>query len=585
MKFYKIPFVWLIIPFITGIITTELIPTNFYFSFCLFIISFITLSFIFLTYKVNNNLFIKFGLMFCCFFFVGNILTSVDYTETSSKLTQNIDLNKNNYIGTIKELSVTHSGYLKCIINCKTTNKINAKSYKKLIFIQSDSKNSELTENSIILFDGKFNKIRNIGYPGEFNTQQYWATKGIYEIGFISPINVVLLKKSSSTIFSPTNIRNKLIEILKSVLSGQELALANALILGERSLLTNETTQHFSKTGAMHILAVSGLHIGILLQILLKLFQPFNKIITKNKAIIISLFILWIYALITGFSPSVVRSVIMFSLISLGSMKGKANSEMNTLAFSAFIILCWNPLFIYDVGFQLSYTAMLGIYLFYPYLKNFIISHNRIIQLIIEGTMIGIAAQITTIPLTLYYFHQFPNYFIITNIALMAFSFIILLLGIFIFTFYWIPIIKLTLGIILQKTMTLMLTIVSYISNLPFATANGFSLSKLTTTTLYVCIILFFIAITYKKIRLLYFVLINGTILSIMIFQKRFETHSLSFIYEHKSFKIIKSGSINYFLFPSYSWKSNKTKKIIKDFNNLHPGKSVLLPIEKLARK
>ena len=333
----------------------------------------------------------------------------------------------------------------------------------------------------------------------------------------------------------------------------------------------------------MHILAVSGLHIGILLQILLKLFQPFRKLISRNKAILLSLVILWIYAFITGFSASVIRSVVMFSLISIGSMRGKENSDLNILAFSALTILCWNPLFIYDIGFQLSYTAMLGIYLFYPYLKTIISSKYKIIQLIIEGTMVGIAAQITTIPFTLYYFHQFPNYFILTNIALMAFSFVILLLGLFIFTFFWIPFLKFIVGIILQKTMTLMLMIVTFISNLPFATANGFSLNKLMVLLLFVTIIILYKAISRQKIKLLYIALFSGSVISIMIFQKRLINNTRSFTYKSPTFTIIKTGTTNYFLFPSYSWKSNKTKRIIKDFNNLHPGKGVLVPYEKIS--
>ncbi len=584
MKFYKIPFIWLIIPFIIGIISIEFIQTTFLFSFCLLIIFLSLVSLTFINTKIKTNIYIKISFVFCCFLFAGSTLISIDSKKNNLLNSSKKNQNDNNYIGTIIEYSLTKSGYLKCIINCRNTINPNSKPGKKLVFIQDHLKNVELKENSTILFYGKFNKIKNIGYPGEFDSEKFWITKGIYEIGFVTPENVKLLKKGTTTITSPTYVRNILTKLLKSVLSGQELALANALILGERSLLTNETTQQFSNTGAMHILAVSGLHIGILLQILLKIFQPFHKLISRNKAIILSLIILWIYAYITGFSASVIRSVVMFSLISIGSMRGKENSELNILAFSALTILCWNPLFIYDVGFQLSYTAMLGIYLFYPYLKTIILSKYKVIQLIIEGTMVGIAAQTTTIPLTLYYFHQFPNYFILTNIALMAFSFIILILGIFIFSFYWIPFLKFIFGIILQKTMTLMLTIVTFISNLPFATANGFSLNKIMVILLYCIIIIFYFAIFHQKIKLLYLSLFSGTVISIIIFQNRFINNTLSFTYKNPSFTIIKTGTTNYFLFPSYSWKSNKTKRIIKDFNNLHPGKLVLLPIEKIRQ-
>ena len=276
----------------------------------------------------------------------------------------------------------------------------------------------------------------------------------------------------------------------------------------------------------------------------------------------------------------------MFSLLLIGSIKGKENSELNILAFSAFILLSWKPIYIYDVGFQLSYTAMLGIYLFYPFLKNVIISRYKILQLIIEGSMVGIAAQITTIPLTLYYFHQFPNYFILTNIALMAFSFIILLLGILLFSFFWILPLKIILGMLLQKTMTCMLSIVSFFSQLPFAVAKGFTLNKWEILFLYVSIGLFFSALINKKMKILYLALICNLCISVYIFQKRLVNNNSKIIYTHTNyptFQIQKVNQLNYYIFPSYTWKSNKTKRIIKDFSTLYPGKSILVPMEKLT--
>ena len=589
MKFYKIPFVWLVIPFMFGLITTEFISVTFNYAITLFIVSTSILIFLFFEKKICFNFYCKIALIILCLFFGGYSIMSLE-TANNKEVVSNNKWGESLYIGTIKELSITHSGYLKCIIDCKKSNPNSTqfKKSKKLIFIKLDSTKKRLSENNKILFYGKFEKIKNIGYPGEFDGKNYWRNKGIYDIAFVNPENVKVLTKKKSSYLTPTSIRNSLTQVLETVLSGQELALANALILGERSLLTNETTQQFGSTGAMHILAVSGLHIGILLQILLKLFQPFQKYISKNKATIFSLIIVWIYALITGFSASVVRSVIMFSFILIGNIKGKENSELNILALSAFLILAWNPYFIYDVGFQLSYAAMVGIYLFYPYLKKVIISSNKTLQLIIEGTMVGIAAQITTVPLTLYYFHQFPNYFIITNIALMAFSFLILLFGILLFTFYWIPIMKILLGILLHKIMSLMLTIVSFISHLPYSTANGFYISKWMVVLFYVSISVFFIALFYRKIKLLYFSLALTTLLLVVTFQNRISQNiqNLTFIYSKRpTFTIIKSGTTNYFLFHKYAWKSNKTKKIIRDFSNLHPGKPVLVPLEKLSHK
>ena len=586
MKFYKIPFIWLIIPFIFGITTTNIVsisPTN---SLIIAGLSFSLLLLAFNAKKIILKTAIQHTLLFASFFMLGNNIMTLD--ENKTQFSKGNHTKNENHYGIIVESSITKSGYIKYIVQCKNNTKYQPtrRENKKLVFVKIKQTKTPFTDNSTILFHCNFEKIKNLGYPGEFDSEYYWKNKGVYEIGFINnESNIKLVKHSHQKILSPVSFRNNLTEILKSVLTGQELALANALILGERNLLTNETTQGFSDTGAMHILAVSGLHIGILLQILLRIFQLFQKFISKNLATILSLIIVWFYALITGFSPSVVRSVIMFSLLLIGSIKGKENSELNILAFSAFILLSWKPNYIYDVGFQLSYTAMLGIYLFYPFLKNVIISRYKILQLIIEGSMVGIAAQITTIPLTLYYFHQFPNYFILTNIALMAFSFIILLLGILLFSFFWILPLKFILGMLLQKTMTCMLSIVSFFSQLPFAVAKGFTLNKWEVLFLYISIGLFFSALINKKIKILYLALFSSLIISSTIFYKRLENNMYYLKYVHReypNFQIIKSNTSNYFIFPKYTWNSNKTQRIRKDFTTLYPGRNILIPLEKI---
>ena len=208
--------------------------------------------------------------------------------------------------------------------------------------------------------------------------------------------------------------------------------------------------------------------------------------------------------------------------------------------------------------------------------------------MIIEGSMVGIAAQITTIPLTLYYFHQFPNYFILTNIALMAFSFIILLLGMFLFSFFWIPTLQFILGTILQKTMTFMLWIVNFFSKLPFATAKGFELNKITLLLLYLGIIFLYFTLMRKKIKMLYVALFCNLCLAAYIFQIRLTNNNAKITYTHTTyptFQIHKVNHLNYYIFPSYTWKSNKIKRIIKDFSTLYPGKSILIPMEKINTK
>lgn len=145
-------------------------------------------------------------------------------------------------------------------------------------------------------------------------------------------------------------------------MSGKNLAIALALILGDKSLIDSEITASFTNTGAMHVLAVSGLHIGIIMQILMVVFSQFPRFISKRKAIFTVVVLMWFYAFITGLSPSVLRAVFMFSVLVVAQLMGKNYSAINTLFFTGFVLIFINPFTLFDIGFQLSFLAMLGIF-------------------------------------------------------------------------------------------------------------------------------------------------------------------------------------------------------------------------------
>ena len=146
---------------------------------------------------------------------------------------------------------------------------------------------------------------------------------------------------------------------------------------------------------------------------------------------------MWFYALITGMSPSVSRAVFMFSCLAFAQISGRSFNRINILFFSAFVLLLTNPFLLYDLGFQLSYMAMLGIFLFYDKLSSLLMPSNKILKWIWEGTCIGVSAQLTTIPIVLFNFHIFPNYFVITNIGMMFFAGAVLSTSISLVSIFW----------------------------------------------------------------------------------------------------------------------------------------------------
>ena len=154
--------------------------------------------------------------------------------------------------------------------------------------------------------------------------------------------------------------------------------------------------------------------------------------------ILLVLLFLWFYALTSGFSPSVVRSVFMFSLLLLAQMTGRRYSSINILFFSAFVLILINPMVFFDVGFQLSYLAMLGIFSIYPIIQNWLNFKNKIMHYFWQGTAVCLSAQCVTVPLCIYYFHQFPNYFMIANLGIMILSTLVMGIGLGIFIFHFI---------------------------------------------------------------------------------------------------------------------------------------------------
>jgi len=181
-----------------------------------------------------------------------------------------------------------------------------------------------------------------------------------------------------------------------------------ALSLGDKSLLQQDTKQLYADTGASHVLAVSGLHVGILFLLMQWLWQPARRPALRWAFLLTTLPLLWGYALLTGASPSVLRASLMFSLFSLASCMNRTTNAYNTLALSAFLLLLLNPMLLFHLSFQLSYMAVLGILFFYPRLSGLWQPRFTFLRKVYELMCVSLAAQLTTLPLTLLYFGQLP---------------------------------------------------------------------------------------------------------------------------------------------------------------------------------
>ncbi|MGC3977098.1 MAG: ComEC/Rec2 family competence protein [Paludibacteraceae bacterium] len=229
-------------------------------------------------------------------------------------------------------------------------------------------------------------------------------------------------------------------------------------------------SKSYSATGAMHILSVSGLHVGIVYAVIAFLLRFLDKKRRTKifKAVIIILF-LWIYAFITGLSPAVMRAAFMFSFVSLATCFERKSQIYNTIFASAFLMLLIQPNSLFNIGFQLSYAAVLSIVFFQPGISKWIFPRNKIAKWTWDLVAVSVAAQLGTAPFTLYYFHQFPNFFLLTNIIAIPLSSIIIYLAIALLLLSFVPLLSTFIALLLKWSLWLMNSSIVFIQELPFS--------------------------------------------------------------------------------------------------------------------
>jgi competence protein ComEC len=335
-----------------------------------------------------------------------------------------------------------------------------------------------IKKNRLQLLYCKPERIINEKYPGAFDQERYFAQQGVFHRCFVSASDISATKMSNTAQVKDYlfGVRQKLLAIFSTKLSPRAAAIANALIIGDRSGIDQQLRAYFLATGAMHILAVSGMHIGLLIIALLKFLTLFSKWVSRKQALLLVVVLVWYYAILTGLSASVLRSVFMYSVLLLGQFSGRQLSNLSGLFFSAFCLLLFDATYLFDLGFQLSYMAMLGIYLYYEKIKPLFVFRYSWLQQLWDGTALGLAATLTTLPLSLYHFHMYPNYAQLANICLMSLSSFILVLGMFFPLLQQIPILDQISAFTLEWAINGMLAIMSYFSELPGAFSQGFVL-------------------------------------------------------------------------------------------------------------
>ncbi len=313
--------------------------------------------------------------------------------------------------------------------------KINSKtvSGKSILNVEKDSLVTQLKVDDILATTEPFKTIKEPLNPEQFNYKNYLAKQYIdHQITTRNNYLFSILKKKHTVYGHAEKLRDHIKKRLESYdFKPDELAIINALILGQRHDISSIIYDNYVKAGAIHILAVSGLHVGIILLLITALLKPLEHL--KNGRvfkIIIILVFLWCFAIIAGLSASVTRAVTMFSIVTIGTHLKRPVNIYNTLAISIFVLLLFKPLFLFDVGFQLSYSAVIAIVSIQPLLVPLWQPKWFVFKTLWQVFTVSIAAQLGVLPLSLFYFHQFPGLFFLSNLVIIPCLGFILGLGI-----------------------------------------------------------------------------------------------------------------------------------------------------------
>ncbi|KAA5533135.1 ComEC family competence protein [Taibaiella lutea] len=299
---------------------------------------------------------------------------------------------------------------------------------KLWVYVYKKNNNKQFNNGQTFIIPNELVEIKSSGNPFAFDQSKYANRNGLYHQCFLSNEKILLLDSNNSKSSLISNLRTSLKNVIsKNIEDTTTKALILAMVVNDRTQLEPELVNAYSLTGTTHIIAISGMHVILLASIILFIIGKIPLRHVKNSRYLWAMVLVWIYIAITGFPPSAVRAAVMFSLYAIGNSLKRDSQQVNTWAASGFILLCYNPYWIYDVGFQLSFLAVLSILLFTKSIVEWWQPKNHILDVLWKTIAIGISVQILVFPLVIYYFNQFPLMGFIANIPAGLFSTILMI--------------------------------------------------------------------------------------------------------------------------------------------------------------
>lgn len=507
------PFVRLLLPLLIGIIVQWYVQIPILVSAWLTIIF---LSFYFLFYLLPIDFRYKYqwvqGLSInLLVFFIGIILTWGKDSRNDKNWYGNYYTDSSSLVLKISEPPIEKEKSFKAEGNIEeiVTNGLHKKvSGKILIYFSKGDSIAIPRYADKILITGGIQQIKNAGNPGGFNYSRYMTfQQTIYQVYLKKEKYFLLNEHTENPIYSFIFwAREATIRTLKKYVHGDNkvTGITEALLIGYKEDLDKDVVQAYSNTGVVHIIAISGMHLGLIYIGLVWLFSrlPYVKRSALTRVILI-LTCLWLFSLITGASASVLRSAVMFTCIIIGKEFFKQASIYNSLAASAFLLLCYNPFLLWDVGFQLSYLAIIGIIWLQKPIQDLLYSKYKVLQYLWQMCSITIAAQILTLPICIYYFHQIPTTFLFTNLICVPLSSLILFSEVGLLLFSFSPALATVIGKFIYVLTWIMNAIIDFFNTLPLSLIDKIYATPFTTWILYAFVFLFSASLLRRNKQLL----------------------------------------------------------------------------------
>ncbi len=387
-----------------------------------------------------------------------------------------------------------------------------------------------------LLIPAKYKPVDPPFNPGAFNYKGYLANQHIYEQSFLFPGQFKIINKDAGNpvMAYAINLRQQLVHKFKTnMVDTNAAAVASTLILGYKADLNPDVLQAYTKTGTVHVLSVSGAHVAIVFVFISFILSFLNRSRYGQWAkAIISIILIWAYALLTGFSPAVCRAAVMISMIILGKAGYRYTNTANLLALSAFVLLLYDPLLISDVGFQLSYLAVLGLIILQPVIFKWFEFKNKYVSKFWYYISASLAAQVITFPLSAFYFHQFPLYFLLSNLFIIIPSEVILFSGIIALLVPQLPYISKAIFWVLEETILMMNKGLQLIEQQPYSSLDKIWFNNYDCMLLFIAVMAFFYFVYNRKFWLLRLSLICLLVTAASVsFQKikSMQTQSITF--------------------------------------------------------